>query len=238
MTRFRKASAALALTAALSMAATPGMAAQLPAVAAPDTAPVGVHQWDGDAVKAERHRRWRHHRNRIDAGDVLAGVLIIGGIAAIADAASRPKRDDRYRETRYPERNNSSRRSTSGDGLDRAVDMCLGQIERDVRVDTVDNVARTGEGWSVTGTIYNGDSFSCQIDNRGRVSDITYGSDFAAAEDRQWNDERYRAARAQVDQQDYPVDTAMVQDEPVGPQPAYPGGPIDGDLAEDGELGG
>ena len=192
MTRFRKASAALGLTAALSMAATPGMAAQLPAAAAPDTAPVGVHQWDGDAVKAERHRRWRHHRNRIDAGDVLAGVLIIGGIAAIADAASRPKRDDRYRET-------SSRRSTSGDGLDRAVDMCLGQIERDVRVDTVDNVARTGEGWSVTGTIYNGDSFSCQIDNRGRVSDITYGNDFAATEDRQWNDERYRAARAQVD---------------------------------------
>ena len=43
-----------------------------------------------------------YHRDRgIDGGDVLAGVLIIGGIAAIASAASKDRRD---RETRYPDR--------------------------------------------------------------------------------------------------------------------------------------
>jgi hypothetical protein len=52
-------------------------------------------------------RHWRHH-DRVDTGDVLAGILIIGGIAAVASAASksnrnREARDYRYPETRYPE---------------------------------------------------------------------------------------------------------------------------------------
>jgi len=52
-------------------------------------------------------RHWRHH-DRVDTGDVLAGILIIGGIAAVASAASKSSRnreasDYRYPETRYPE---------------------------------------------------------------------------------------------------------------------------------------
>ena len=50
-------------------------------------------------------RHW-HHRNRgVDAGDVIAGVLIIGGIAAVASAATRNNRDrDRARyPSRYPD---------------------------------------------------------------------------------------------------------------------------------------
>ena len=50
--------------AALSMVATPALA---------------NHNWGWGG---------RHHRDRVDAGDVLTGILIIGGIAAIASAAS------------------------------------------------------------------------------------------------------------------------------------------------------
>ncbi len=52
-------------------------------------------------------RHWRHH-DRVDGGDVLAGVLILGGIAAVAAAASssnrsREARDYRYPDSRFPE---------------------------------------------------------------------------------------------------------------------------------------
>lgn len=39
--------------------------------------------------------RYRHHDDGIDGGDVLAGLLIVGGIAAIASAASSKAKKDR-----------------------------------------------------------------------------------------------------------------------------------------------
>jgi hypothetical protein len=52
-------------------------------------------------AQARDHYRYRHH-DGIDAGDVIAGALIIGGIAAIASAASDGDRFDRgYRNDRY-----------------------------------------------------------------------------------------------------------------------------------------
>jgi hypothetical protein len=75
MTMFRSRTAAtLAAAAALSLTATPAMA-----------------------------RGWHHH-DGIDGGDVVAGLLIFGGIAAIAAAASKSHKDrqaradDRYRD--------------------------------------------------------------------------------------------------------------------------------------------
>ena len=46
-------------------------------------------------------RSYRRHHDGISAGDVIAGALIIGGIAAVASAASsssRDRYDDRYRD--------------------------------------------------------------------------------------------------------------------------------------------
>jgi len=242
MTRFRKTSAAICAAAAISMAATPAMAAEIPVNTAPKISVPGAVQWDADVENAERSRRhrYRHRRGRVDAGDVLAGVLIIGGIAAIASAASSNKRARSYpaQQTNY---RNSQRdtRSTNGQGIDRAVDMCLREIERDVRVDNVDAVNRSGEGWNVTGSLYNGDSFSCHIGNNGRVENVFFGGRVSASvpssQDNQWGDERYRQARLTAD--DVPQ-TAMVDIQPTGPQPAYPGGPIDGDLDRDGDFGG
>ncbi len=85
MTRkFSGTAAALSIAAALSMVATPALARD--------------RHWGGG---------WGRHNDRIDAGDIFAGVLIIGGIAAIASAASgssKAKRErERARDYQYPD---------------------------------------------------------------------------------------------------------------------------------------
>ncbi|MFZ1743960.1 MAG: hypothetical protein WAT93_13975 [Pontixanthobacter sp.] len=241
MTSFTKISAAASLAAALSMAAVPVAAAGLP-IGAPTASVAGAAHWDSDSMNAERHRRYRG--DRVDAGDVLAGVLIIGGIAAIASAASNSnKRDRRYREEapQYREAPSNSR-SGGGQGIDRAVEMCMSEIERNVRVESVDNVDRNGAGWNVSGTLYNGDGFSCQIDNNGRIGNVSYGQGSGGyqsgqVEDRQWNSDRYAAAWDRVDNGSDQADFAG-SDAARSAAP-YPGGPVDGDLNYDDDgLGG
>ena len=237
--------AVVGMAAALSMAATPAVAAELPTnstATQPGVMTPGV--FDADSVNADRHRRWyRHRHNRVDAGDVLAGVLIIGTIAAVASAASnsnKQRRDDnRYRDYRYRDRDYRDRpydyrerrgdsRDSSGRGIDNAVSMCVSQIERDVRVDQVESVDRNGDGWRVTGSLYNGERFTCRIGEDGRIDDVDYSGRFSAsaAQDNQLSDDRYQSAWNNVarDEQGRALDTSDAQ------QPAYPGGPIDGDL--------
>lgn len=145
-------------------------------------------------------RGWhRHHHDRIDAGDVFAGILIIGGIAAIASAASKSNRERERREESYPERRYPSDQdyrdyrdyrdgrerygddrderygrpyggSSYASGIDGAVDACVNEVERaDRRVDTVDNVNREGEGWRVEGRTSSGGEFTCSVDVDGRI---------------------------------------------------------------------
>lgn len=101
--------AALALGAAISLACAPASAAELPGPAtAPAASPLALAQtfdtttYDGEAETTDWRRRcgwrgcwrgrgWRRHRG-VSAGDVLAGVAIVGGIAAIASAASNNNR--------------------------------------------------------------------------------------------------------------------------------------------------
>lgn len=262
------------LIAAVAMTATPSAAAELPA--APVSAQFGsFHEgfeqsrYDSDTEIAQRHRRWgrwsrrgRHHRhNRIDGGDVLAGVLILGGIAAIASAANNNDQRERvYRRDRNYDRDydrdydrnydrRETRAGTGNSGLDNAAEQCVSRIERDVRVDTVDGVNRTAQGWTVTGSLYNGEAFVCQIDENGSISSIDYGglrgsslrgSSYeqgdavrARGDDRQWSDANYADARRAIGTPDYSPDAE--------PLPAYPGGPLPGDEDArriDGDLGG
>ena len=204
-----------ALAAAASMATAPLAAAEFSHLS-PQSA-TSVLSTDG--VNADNHR-W-HRRDRIDGGDVIAGVLVIGAIAAIASAA----KSNRNREYRYPQRypapdrpydyrsNPTDWRSGDGRGLDRAVDMCARELERTARVDTVDAVERNGYGWRVTGRLGNGDAFTCSIGNDGRIESIDTGNR-GATNDRQWDDDGYAAARAAQD---------------GAAAPAYPGGPLPGE---------
>lgn len=62
--------------------------------------------------------RYRHRHNGVDAGDVFAGLLIIGGIAAVAAAASnanKNKREARYPDSRYPDTRYPDNRYPSDD---------------------------------------------------------------------------------------------------------------------------
>jgi hypothetical protein len=188
-----KIAAATAAAAAFSLLATPVAAADLPR-------PVAAQVHDGDALNAERHRRWRRDRDDIDAGDVVAGVVILGAIAAIAGAAKNRRDRDRY-ERPYPDADYGYQRPDSR-GIDRAVDMCVGEVERgQERVGSVDSATRSGEGWHVSGELESGAAYSCTIGNDGRISDVnvgSYGYGTAPAEavpDGQYGDDYYSRAR-------------------------------------------
>ena len=158
-----------ALLAAASLTAVPAQAADI-AVPASPSAMVAAPAWAPGDDDAEGYRRYRHRRHRgVDAGDVIAGILILGGIAAVASAAK--KSDDRYppRDARYREPYRQDARYDGARGLDRAASMCVESIERDVRVDTVDSVNRDAQGWTVVGRLYDGQAFTCSIGADGRI---------------------------------------------------------------------
>lgn len=238
MAQYRRIAAYASMSAAISMAVAPLSAAEIPS--APTNLTYAGHSvFDADSENVQRHRyyRYRHHRHRVDAGDVIAGVLILGGIAAIASAASnnnRNRRDRDYRDRDYRNRDydyRERRRDSRYDGargIDRAVEMCVSRIERDVRVDSVDSVDRSGEGWRVSGQLYNGEGFTCRIGSDGRIDDIDYDS-VAAVDSRQLSDERYRTAWAEVDREQ----SAEKDEAEAEARPAYPGGPLPGEEETD-----
>lgn len=223
-------------------------------------------------------RGWR--RNRIDAGDILIGAAVIGGIAAILSSNNRRNRDrdrdvviverdrdlqerdwDRDPDPRLRDDRRAAPRGTGASGLDNAVNMCLDRIERDVRVETVDNVERTAAGWQVTGALFNGSSFRCRIGNGGQIETVDFGDGFAATgtlrdadgstaqADGQWSDARYAAARSGLGgtvRPDIAVSETSVTSASAPPRravstqmPAYPGGPIPGEvIPEDAPVDG
>lgn len=196
----RKFAAASAVAAAFSLLAAPVAAVDLPR-------PAAAKAYDGDALNAERDRRRRWNRgNDIDAGDVIAGVLILGAIAAISGAGKNRDRE-RYEE-RYPLPNEDAgyrtpapyERSDSR-GIDRAVDICVGEVERgSERVGSVDAATRAAEGWRVSGELESGAPYSCSIGNDGQIGEVFVGDPgqaSASPEDGQWDDDgRYETARA------------------------------------------
>lgn len=131
-------------------------------------------------------RGWHRDRGGIDGGDVLAGILIIGGIAAIATAASNAEKrkreareDDGYRyrpeEDRRDDRRDGWRdQSDRGSGssarsLNDAVEVCAAEAERSGEIEEVYDATRNGDGYRVSGTFRNGDRFSCGVGRDGGV---------------------------------------------------------------------
>lgn len=217
--------------------------------------------WGGGWGRRGWRGGWR--RDRVDAGDVVLGAVVIGGILAIANSERRRERERdvvvidrdpryRYRDDRRYERRGESRVGASG--LDSAVDMCLDRIERDVRVDRVDDARRTASGWQVSGNLFNGSRFECRIGNNGQIDTIDYDGGFGAGDWRdpqagaerpaagQWDQDIYASARAGLGgtvRPDLAVQEAdMARAAPAGSvraaagtaaMPAYPGAPIPGE---------
>ena len=135
------------------------------------------------AVSAASPAAARDRGNGIDAGDVIAGALVIGGIAAIAAAASDNDRDRDYRyagDYRYDRAGYGYSNTRYGYGNPRqAVEQCVLAAERDAnrhswggRADVTDvrSVRQTRNGYEVRGRI--------AVNSQGRAwrrGDVSYG---------------------------------------------------------------
>lgn len=156
------------LTAVLASAAAFSM------TASPTLAQSWGGGWGGD---------WARHRSRVDVGDILTGILIIGGIAAIANAASKNKRHRRDDDRRYPgdyprERSNgygndNGQQWQQNGGVDNAVNRCTDEVSRGSgHTATVDSINREGDGWRVQGRSDAGRQFTCSVDGNGRIRNV------------------------------------------------------------------
>jgi hypothetical protein len=130
-----------------------------------------------------RHDDWGRggwgHRDRIDAGDVIAGALIIGGIAAIASAGN-----NRGSSYGYGYGGNYGYRGGNGyynngngyyeNGYDsrRAVDQCVRAAQREAgrygwaRITDVGSIDRVRGGYEIRGRLV--------VETRGRGYDRGY----------------------------------------------------------------
>ncbi len=143
-----------------------------------------------------RYRHRHYHRDRVDAGDVLAGIVLIGAIAAIAGSANKSRDRDRDRERRnddyrYEPRDEEYRSAPdqrdrqwvlgNSRAENRAVEACSwaaeGELGDEARVGGIDQVTQDGGGWRVTGTVAAPDmmprDFACTY-RGGRVVDVTF----------------------------------------------------------------
>jgi len=134
----------------------------------------------------------RDHDNGIGAGEIIAGALVLGGLAAIVSSSN--NRDDRYsdryyRGTGYDNRRgyDNGYRSNSRD----AVNQCVYAAERRAsyrngraNVTEIRDIDRTNRGFRVKGRLaveeynsryrrpsYDTGSFTCRVEY-GRVTDV------------------------------------------------------------------
>jgi hypothetical protein len=95
-------------------------------------------------------RRWHRHHDDVDAGDLVAGAVVVGGIAALASAITQGNRDKQ----------------------DAAVDACSEEAEHRIggRVAEIGKVSKTKGYYTVEGLVAAEDGgarrpFSCTIRN-------------------------------------------------------------------------
>ncbi len=199
MTIVTRISAVAASTALIFTGVSPVMAAPMhggSAIATPiDAAALG---WSAESDTAEGwrsnrgYRGHRRHRDRVSGGDILAGILVIGGIAAIASAASKNNRDRRTDDRDYrsdqerhddwrAETRNDSRDNRGTGAMESAINACSSAAERqagrDAQVTAIESVARDGDGWRVEGELSNSDqsTFVCGA-TEGRVDFVQIGN--------------------------------------------------------------
>ena len=143
--------------------------------------------WNGGGLNG---RGWHRDRGGIDGGDVLLGLLLIGGIAAIAasaDNANRDRRRERDGDDGYRYRDEvPSRNDPRGGGwqqpqarddaaraplrdIDDAVDRCVAEASAKGEVADIYSAARSADGFKVSGALTNGDGFSCDVSAQGGV---------------------------------------------------------------------
>jgi hypothetical protein len=128
---------------------------------------------------------YRRHHDKNDAGDVIAGIAVVGIIAAIALAASKPKRP-RYSDradNRYPQDDNRSVQQSRGsiNSENAAVDACAAAAEdrggQSASVREITAVDANRDGWEVEGVIEQRSGWRDRSAQRKRFTcSIRYGA--------------------------------------------------------------
>ena len=137
-----------------------------------------------DGYGGGRHRG-RHH-NRVDAGDVIAGIAIFGVIAAIASAASKSKSQKRYPDSadnNYPQNDQRAQNPQRGsiNTENAAVDACATAAEdrggQSASVREITTVSANGDGWDVEGVIEQRDGWRDRSADKKRFTcSVRYGA--------------------------------------------------------------
>jgi hypothetical protein len=107
-----------------------------------------------------RNDRYDRNRDGISAGEVIAGAVILGGIAAVIASSD----DNRYNDGRYSNRDYNrggydNRGYNNGNGSRRAVNQCVSTVENWANgysrsdVTQISNIERTRNGYRVTGKL-------------------------------------------------------------------------------------
>ena len=131
--------------------------------------------------------RDRHDRDGISAGEIIAGAVVIGGLAAILSSGDNDRYDDRYRggydDARYGYGYDRNRYGNSRS----AVNQCVGAVERGSRrygntdVTQVTSIDRKRDGYKVKGRVVVRDGYGGRWGrggyyDRGKFTcDIRYG---------------------------------------------------------------
>ena len=138
--------------------------------------------------------RDRYDRDGISAGEIIAGAVVIGGLAAILSSDNDRDRydryDNRYRDARYGYGYDYNRYGNSRS----AVNQCVNAVERGSRrygntdVTQVTSIDRKRDGYKIKGQVvvrdgyggrwgrggyYDRGKFSCYV-RYGRVQDIKF----------------------------------------------------------------
>lgn len=182
-----------AILASVSLVSTPALAASLPAPSAPQAVAAPVAGWSpsADVMHDRGWGRHRHDDDGIDGGDILAGILLIGGIAAIASAVSNSSKRKQAVQPQYdtpqpapqqqapayrePSPKQTWDESAKMSRLDDAADACVDAVSHHAEVDHVYTVDPSGSGYRVAGDFTSGESFSCAV-NGDRVENVHYGN--------------------------------------------------------------
>lgn len=149
------------------------------------------------AAAADRYRDYDRDKGGISAGEIIAGAVVLGGIAAILSSAGRDRHD--YRDRRY-----DNRYMYRYDNPRQAVEQCVRAAQIDARragyryadVTQISDVDRTRRGYRIQGRMRVEDGrrgygydrndrysrghsdagrFTCRVDG-GRVQDMDYRS--------------------------------------------------------------
>lgn len=122
------------------------------------------------AAAQYRGDRYDRDRDGISAGEVIAGAVVLGGLAAILSSGNNDRYDDRY-DNRYNNNGYDYRRYGNSRA---AVNQCVSAVQQrygyrggGARVDQITRIDRNSKGYKIEGRISVNDRNGYGYGNRG-----------------------------------------------------------------------